>query len=45
MRSMRPYTPFMTAVRPSIRTSDWLHVRVCGSLQTKTSEPRFSRQE
>jgi hypothetical protein len=33
MRLLRSYYPFMTTVRPIIRSSDRAHVRACGSHQ------------
>jgi hypothetical protein len=52
MRLMHSYTAFMTAGRPTIRPSDWLHLRVCGLLQmietlemTKTLETEISGPE
>ena len=46
MRLVRRYSAFMTAVRPSIRSSAWLHLRACGLLQrSKTPELGFMGPE
>jgi len=46
MRLVRPYSAFMTAVRPSIRSIVWLHMRACGSVQlTETHKLEFTGPE
>src|SRR5262249_3981788 len=46
MRLVRRYSAFMTAVRPSIRSSVWPHLRTCGLLQrSETPELGFTGPE